>query len=405
SSAPILHNYMGRETDFDHFAAGGDLEIASWDSYPLGFLEDRIGASDEWKRRFMRQGDPDFQAFHHDLYRAVGRGRWWVMEQQPGPVNWAPHNPAPAPGLARLWAWEAFAHGAEVVAYFRWRQAPRAQEQMHAGLLRSDGARAAGLAEAIETAKDLSAAPDVETTAAPVAIIFDYESQWAWAAQPQGRDFDYFGLVFDIYRALRRLGLSIDVLPPDTADLSPYRFVAAPGLAMIGETLASALAAFDGVALVGPRANAKTGTMASPASAPPNLAGLDCRVAYVESLRADAPIPLAGGGAFVTWREALEGDAEVVIRTESGEPAAMRAGGVVYLAGWPDPAAARLLLEPLLHEAGVETCDMPDALRIRDAGETRFIFNYDLEPATVSGVTVPPASFVTQTRAQVREAK
>ncbi len=38
----------------------------------------------EDQRHFARQGDPDFQAFHHDLYRAVGRGRWWIMEQQPG---------------------------------------------------------------------------------------------------------------------------------------------------------------------------------------------------------------------------------------------------------------------------------------------------------------------------------
>ena len=53
-----------------------------------------------------------------------GGGRWWIMEQQPGPVNWAPYNPDPLPGMARLWAWEAFAHGAEAVCYFRWRQAP-----------------------------------------------------------------------------------------------------------------------------------------------------------------------------------------------------------------------------------------------------------------------------------------
>ena len=79
-----------------------------------GFLEDRSDEDEAWKAAFQRQGDPDNQAFHHDLYRAVGRGRWWVMEQQPGPVNWAPYNPAPLPGMVRLWTWEAFAHGAEV---------------------------------------------------------------------------------------------------------------------------------------------------------------------------------------------------------------------------------------------------------------------------------------------------
>ena len=60
---------------------GEQMEIATWDSYPLGFLQDRIAASGDHRRAYARQGDPDFQAFHHDLYRGVGRGRWWIMEQ------------------------------------------------------------------------------------------------------------------------------------------------------------------------------------------------------------------------------------------------------------------------------------------------------------------------------------
>jgi beta-galactosidase len=76
---------MGMITDFDHFDLDADLEIASWDADPLGFLSDRLPATPEHRIAFARQGDPDLQAFHHDLYRAVGRGRWWIMEQQPGP--------------------------------------------------------------------------------------------------------------------------------------------------------------------------------------------------------------------------------------------------------------------------------------------------------------------------------
>ena len=37
SDAPIAHNFMGKTTEFDHFKVGEDLDIASWDSYPLGF--------------------------------------------------------------------------------------------------------------------------------------------------------------------------------------------------------------------------------------------------------------------------------------------------------------------------------------------------------------------------------
>ncbi len=130
---PITHNFMGGFTDFDHYAVAGDLDFASWDSYPLGFLASFPQFSREHRRKFLRAGDPGFVAFHHDLYRTCGRGRWWVMEQQPGPVNWADYNPVPQPGMVRLWTLEALAHGAEVVGYFRWRQVPYAQEQYHAG--------------------------------------------------------------------------------------------------------------------------------------------------------------------------------------------------------------------------------------------------------------------------------
>ncbi|MEL7345281.1 MAG: beta-galactosidase, partial [Pseudomonadota bacterium] len=185
TDAPLSHNYMGRITDFDHFEVGADLDIATWDSYPLGFLLDRVGADAAHQAAYLRQGDPDFQAFHHDLYRAVGRGRWWVMEQQPGPVNWAPYNADPLPGMVRLWSLEAIAHGAEVVAYFRWRQAPFAQEQMHSGLLRPDSEAAVAHGEAMTVAKEIKELGPVEQVQAPVALLLDYPSIWAWETQPQ----------------------------------------------------------------------------------------------------------------------------------------------------------------------------------------------------------------------------
>jgi len=84
SNADVTHNFMGRVTDFDHFRIGEDLDFASWDSYPLGFLEDRISDSPQNKQRFARQGNCDFQAFHHDLYRSVGRGRFWGAMTESG---------------------------------------------------------------------------------------------------------------------------------------------------------------------------------------------------------------------------------------------------------------------------------------------------------------------------------
>ncbi|KAF0174747.1 MAG: bgaB [Rhodobacteraceae bacterium] len=391
SAAPIAHNYMGQITDFDHFAVGADLDIAAWDAYPLGFLSDRLPATPEHRKRFVRQGDPDFQAFHHDLYRAVGRGRWWIMEQQPGPVNWAPWNPDPLPGMARLWAWEAFAHGAEAVCYFRWRQASFAQEQMHAGLLRPDSVPAQAYEETAQVAAELAQIPDVSTARADAALVFDYASAWAWETQPQGRDFSYFRLVFDAYKALRKLGLNIDILPPDTADLSAYKLVLAPGVATLSAPFLDALAIHQGIALIGPRSNSKTAEFAIPLPLPPNLPGLTATVARVESLPPDVPVPLTAGGNFLHWREKLEATAEVIETTEDGWPALIRADGLHYLAGWPDEAAFTRLLTSLCHKAGIETDPLPEGLRRRDSATHRFLFNYNAVPVEWGGEIIPPA--------------
>lgn len=397
SHAPIIHNYMGRETSFDHFKVGADLDIASWDSYPIGFLSDRLEGSPAFKRRFLRQGHPDNQAFHHDIYRAVGKaggnpspagGRWWIMEQQPGPVNWAPYNPAPLPGMARLWAWEAFAHGAETVCYFRWRQAPWAQEQMHAGLLRPDSAPAPALAEARQVADEMAELPDVGTAQADVALVFDYESAWAWEAQPQGADFDMFRLAFSAYRALRRAGLNVDILPPDADDLSTYRFVLAPGLMSVSDPLKAALG--QTLALIGPRTDTKTEHLSIPTPLGPNLPGLEASVVLTESLPPEVTVPLQNGGAFVHWREELEGDAPVRLATKDGA-AAIVGDRLRYLAGWPDDATWDLIIKDLCDETGLTHHALPEGLRLRDTDTHRFVFNYAPEPMTWNGVEIAPA--------------
>ncbi|MCA8881316.1 MAG: beta-galactosidase [Rhodobacteraceae bacterium] len=387
SNLPILHNYMGRITDFDHFAVGAELDAASWDSYPLGFLEDRSDAANSWKADFARQGDPDFQAFHHDLYRAVGRGRWWVMEQQPGPVNWAPYNPAPLTGMVRLWTWEALAHGAEIVIYFRWRQAPFAQEQMHAGLLTPDSREAPGLAEATQVARELASGPEIEgPPLASVALVFDYQSAWAWSIQPQGADFNYFRLVFEVYRGLRLNGLTIDILSPDVEDLSRYSLVVVPGLLAWTTGLRTALSGYHGHAIIGPRTGSKTEHFGIPASMPPDLLALETRVAHVESLRPDCSLPLEGGGHFYIWREITDGSSFIVERTVDGVAAMRRQGRLSYLCGWPDRVAMRRLLGEIAQGAGIRTTPLPDGLRrVETPGEV-FWFNYAAEPVALAAV-------------------
>lgn len=377
----VMHNFMGRTLTFDHFKVGSDLDISSWDCYPLGFLEDRLEVDDSWRRRFMRAGDPDLQAFHHDLYRATSGGRWWVMELQPGPVNWADHNPVPREGMIRLWSWEAFAHGAEVVSYFRWRQAPFAQEQMHAGLLRPDSAETDGSYAARTVAGELAQLDLPPTGPAQVAIVFDYASSWAWETQPQGREFDYFRLVFEHYRALRARGLSVDFLPPDTDDLSAYKLVMIPGLFAWNETLVTALHSFKGTVLAGPRTGSKTAYFSIPEKLPPDLPETitDVTVSQVESLPADCPVPIKGGnGALKFWREFLQPgpNSTVSIESADGQPVLVRQGNFHYLGGWPDETLLNRIVDDLGQEAGLVLLKLPDGLRLRRDGAVTYAFNY-----------------------------
>ncbi len=390
SDAPISHNFMGRITDFDHFAVGQDLDIATWDSYPLGFLEDRVGADAAQQRQFARQGDPDFQAFHHDLYRAVGRGRWWVMEQQPGPVNWAPYNPAPLPGMVRLWTWEAFAHGAEVVSYFRWRQCPFGAELMHSGLLRPDGEAAQGLLEAQTVAQELRDAPAVQPLAAQVGIVFDYDADAAWAIQPHGQGMSYFGLVFDTYKALRRMGLNVDILGPNQRDFNGYEIVLLPGMIHMPEALKTALDLSGALVVVGPRADARDAQLRIPTPLGPQLPGLDTTVSYVESLRPDLPIPLTTGHA-VHYREHLDGSAEALLQDHCASAVVVREQQWVYCGAWLDAAALDAVLRPLCDERQLRVYDLPPGLRRRETLGEEFWFNYNDHAVHYASHTLPAA--------------
>ena len=391
SSAPLIHNYMGRIVDFDHYKVGDDLEIASWDSYPLGFLLDRSDTSDEWKQRFARQGDPDFQAFHHDLYRAVGNGRWWVMEQQPGPVNWAPNNPAPLPGMVRLWSWEAIAHQAEAVCYFRWRQAPFAQEQMHAGLLRPDSVNSSTFPEVEQVAQELKEIGDIEPGQAEVALVFDYESCWAWEAQPQGSAFDYFALTLDFYRGLRRLGVSVDILPPNSDKLADYPLVLIQGLMHWPADLLQQVEAHQGLVLVGPRSGSKTSDFSIPAGLPPAMPSVDCKVAYVETLEQGSERDLVAGGQVHTWVERLETSETVLEKTTDGAAVLIRCGNIDYLAAWPDALAMNRIIANACKRANIATVEMPEGVRRRHTASHEFVFNHNAQAVEFEGREIAAA--------------
>ena len=304
-----------------------------------------------------------------------------MMEQQPGPVNWASWNPAPAGGMVRLWTIEAHAHGAEVVSYFRWRQAPFAQEQMHAGLnLPNSHELSRGGHEAVAAADDLARLGDLPASGpAEVAIVYDYEAHWVAAIQPQGADFRYPELVFRWYEAIRGLGLDVDFAPPG-ASLDKYRLVLTPSLPIVSATASEAFAAATGVVIFGPRSGSKTRQFSIPEELPPGPLQrlLHVRVIEVSSLRPGAKIEIHGSitGHAERWCELVETTAEALATFADGAPALVANGNFFYLAAWPDAGALAAVMRLVCRKAGLSTIELPAAVRLRRRGDFTFAFNY-----------------------------
>ena len=369
----ITHNFMGHFTEFDHFPVGEQIDISTWDSYPLGFLE-QAWWDEETKLKYCQTGHPDFAGFHHDLYRAMSKGRFGVMEQQPGPVNWARYNPAPKDGMVALWTLEAVAHGAELVSYFRWRQAPFAQEQMHAGLNRPDHAADQASFEAEAALDILQSIGDLpETGQADVALVYDYEAHWAHEIQPQGKSFRHDELTLMFYMALREYGLDVDIVSPDQA-IEGYKLVVVPSSPMLTDERVARWQRSGAHLLCGPRTGSKTVDFQTPKNLAPGALQnvLPIKINRVESLRHGVSRH-DGNGSLSRWQEHV-----------SVKPAIdLEVSGVVYgnedatyISAWVDARYLSQIMRGVVDRCGIDGLALPDGLRIRRRGALLFLFGY-----------------------------
>jgi beta-galactosidase len=416
SDKPITHNAMGFFGQYDHYKLAQDLDAITWDNYPLGTLElaftspsevsgtsvGSVSFPEDLKNKYMRSGYPDLISFNHDLYYGLKNKPFWVIEQQPGQVNWAPTNPLPAPGVVRLWTHQAFAHGADVVAYFRWRAANGAQETMHAGLNLFDGSPDAATGEAKQVARELENVQSGEIKA-DAALLFDYENLWATSIQPHSSTWNYFALQMSYYTALRGLGLDVAIIHP-RSELSNYKVVLAPALNMVDESLTQHLTAYvkqGGQLVVGPRSGFKTLTNKVHAPAPGPLAELmGVNILRVDALRPGYKeyVKLARGNkglaepaevkplAYTTWADLLTPTTANVLATYKSDAykgvaavtqQAYGKGSCLTIGMWADVEGLRVLLEPILKQAKIETLNLPEGVRLTRRGGNSYLLNFN----------------------------
>jgi len=400
----ITHNLMGfGYEDLNYYDLARPLDVVSWDNYPRT----------QWAA--AEPGDGVLAALGHDAMRGLKRQGFWVIEEQSGPAGWQMLGQPPRPGEIRLWAYQAVAHGADAVVYFRWRSCPFGTEQFWYGILDHDGTPRRRYEEVKRTGGEfarLSQALTGTGVRAEVALLHCYDSRFAFQVQPGHPEFRYATHALDLYRALHRRNVAVDVVPP-TADLTAYRLVVAPALHLVTDEVAANLARYvgaGGVLLLTARSGVKA---ANNAMVELPLPGLLAGLAGVEVEECD-PLPAgvgrpvaweppmvghAGTGQATVWCEALAPcGAEVVARYASGpyagRPAAVRhrygRGQAVYLGTCGDSALLQALADWLLSQAGVRSpLVTPEGVEatIRQASDGRqllFVLNHADEPREVA---------------------
>ncbi len=382
----ISHNFMGWSGGFDHYQVSADLDLAAWDCY--------IG-----------QGHHDYLnlGITHDLTRGFKRRNFWLMETQPGHVDWAGANSELYQWEARAIAWQAVAHGADGVLYWQWRSAPGGQEQYHGTLIDPSGRPRPFLGEVKTLGDEFGKLSDLiagSTPRAKVAFLNDYESRWSIDWQRHHKDFDYVAYFNHFARPLAEQNVAFDVISADEP-LGGYRLVVAPALLLLDEKRVESLKEHvraGGDLVLTARCGMKDRYNALLPSRQPGplaeLAGVEVEDYYAldesvlvhgnffdgsSSIWAERLAVLDKNVTPIAWYQSatgwLDGQPAVTVRVQGQ---AM----IFYVGTWLDDLSQRALLSHILKTTGQTVVETPQGVELscrrrQDGQEIYFLINHE----------------------------
>jgi beta-galactosidase len=411
----MTHNFMKWFDGYDHYIMSDDLGIASWDWY--------VG---------MGHHDYLTSGVLHDQVRGFKSQNFWLIETQPGSINWKPINNPLNRGETRAMVWHAISHGADAILYWQWRSALGGQEQYHGTLVDQSGQPRPFYEEAQQIGKELAIVSPLlagSKVKASVAMLNDYDSLWSIQWQPHHRAFDYVEHFTHYYRPLAALNIPIDVVSgkrlSDAAQLADYKLVIAPTLMLQSQPIIEALKNYvfaGGQLLLTVRSGMKDEYNALlPQRQPGGLAEI-ASVEVDEYYALDEPVPVRGNwfeGQSSVWAERLtqvgKKTARVIARYGKSngwldDQIAISVNsygkGLVYYAGaYLDEPAQKAFLERVIKNARITTVSTAPGIefssRLRpDGSEVFIVINHNLTETTL---ILPWPAFNHLTGQEVRE--
>lgn len=246
---PVTANLMGFYDGLDYFKIAPELDVVSWDNYPLWHTTDNVEVG-------MLSG------LTHDVMRSVKHQNFLLMENAPGATNWHKVCMLKRPGMHMLSAVQAVAHGSNSIQYFQIRKSRGSSEKFHSAVIdhvgnsgpfefvKTENTRTYRDVQAVgEMLRKMNENGDVYSSGvkAEVALVYDVENRWA-IGEAQGLHNDgmkYVETLTDHYRAFWEKGVQVEIVDSES-DISGYKMVVAPMLYMYRAGFEQKMRAFVG---------------------------------------------------------------------------------------------------------------------------------------------------------------
>jgi len=349
-------------------------------------------------------------AFTLDAARAVKDRPFLIMEEQSGKAGQPFFSPQPEPGQVRLWTYQAIAHGAMGINYFRWDTATFGAEEYWHGLLNHDRSPSPAFDEARRTIAELkSLGSDVlhSKFVAELGLVVDPVSDWALTVQPGQSKLKYASELLPWYGSIAASHAGVDIVDA-TKDLSRYKIVFAPVMYVVSKAQAEQIRNFvqnGGTFIAGFRLGVKDEYSRIVQTPLPGLLRdvmgvtvLDYQPIYSEKQGVKFSGVLSGADAECrVWADILgPGQAEVLASYTAGPYAGKAAitshsfgkGKAVYVGPHLEPAELGRVLLTLTARSGIKgPFQTPKGVEVtrRDAGKgtVTFLLNHANKPQSI----------------------
>ncbi len=235
---PLTTNFMQLFPGLDYRVMAKELDVISWDSYPV------------FHNNYETMADTmAHNSFDHAVMRSLKKNQpFMLMECAPGLVNWHEYNKLKRPGVHKLFSAQAVACGSDTVQYFQWRKSRGSFEQYHGAVvdhLGTDDTRV--FKEVAEVGAMLDSLSNVKGTIVKpkAALIFDWDNMWAIDNMRglSDKTKNYAKTCIQIYHEFLKLGIDMNVVASDD-NLDDYNVVIAPMLYMLRPGASDNLKAF-----------------------------------------------------------------------------------------------------------------------------------------------------------------